>query len=156
MSLFGDLDIASAVSDPFNITDEGIYKGAISDVSLVEGENKDGVPYKAVVIKLTAEDGRSYQDWLRFPMPQDSDAVVSMKKTFIKAFYQGLEIPEDRMNSVTPEDIKGMDVVFTLKKNKKGYMNCTVQVPRGTPVGHSAPGSAFASVKKADSNDFGL
>ena len=138
MGLFGDAPIAEAASDPWSLPD-GTYEGAVGSIETYEPEDK---AFKCTNIELVSEDGRSYTLRLYHPQPGDDDVQIQRKLSNIKKFYEGLEIPEEKMNDATTEDIQaaGERIIFTLKSNTSKKTNRTYQnlysisLPRGTAM----------------------
>jgi hypothetical protein len=138
MGLFGDAPIAEAASDPWSLPD-GTYEGAIGSIETYVPEDE---AFTCTNIELVSEDGRSYTLRLYHPQDGDDDTQVQRKLSNIKRFYEGLEIPEEKMDSATAEDIQaaGERIVFTLKSNtskktKKTYQNLySISLPRGTAM----------------------
>ena len=138
MGLFGDAPIADAASDPWSLPD-GTYEGAVGSIETYEPEDKS---FKCTNIELVSEDGRTYTLRLYHPQDGDDDVQVQRKLSNIKKFYEGLEIPEDRMDSATAEDIQaaGERIIFTLrsntsKKTNRTYQNLySISLPRGTAM----------------------
>lgn len=137
MSLFGDLDIAAAADDPFNI-DEGVYEGTISAVTKKESNDKTK---KGLVITYTVTDeespmiGRKIDEWKNLPQPADPHNMTPEEErdvSFLKMRLKSLGVAEEDMNTVEPEDLIGTDVVFTVKK-KGEYTNVVkVELPSGS------------------------
>lgn len=127
MSLFGDLDIASAADDPFNI-DEGIYRGVLSNVQTKK--SNDGTK-KGTVFTYTVTDeespmvGRKIDEWKNLPQPADPDSLTPEEErdlSFLKMRLSSLGVAEEDMNTVEAKDLIGTECVFTVKK-KGDYTN---------------------------------
>lgn len=163
---FGEYDIAGAADDPWAM-DPGTYEGAVSKVEVLAGEkdrkDDDGnpvkVPYKGLQVTFSTANDGDYQHYFSLPMPHDSAKAVRMKRSSLKAFLSGLEVPESRMNTIQPDDLIGIKCVFTIKKNNAGYWNIEVHLPTGTPVQKGEQDfSEFekAAGKDTANADFGL
>ena len=137
MSLFGDLDIAAASDDPFNI-DEGVYEGVVSAVTTKETKDKTG---KGLIITYTVTDedspmvGRKIDEWKNLPQPADPHNLTPEEDrdaSFLKMRLKSLGVAEEDMNTVEPDDLIGTEVVFTVKK-KGEYTNVVkVELPDGS------------------------
>lgn len=140
MSLFGDLDIASAADDPFNI-DEGMYRGVVTAAQVKK--SNDGTK-KGFVLTYTVTDeespmvGRKIDEWKNLPQPEDPDTLTpdeERDRSFLKMRLRSLGVEEEEMNTVGPDDLIGKDVVFTVKK-KGDYTNVVkVELDSGDTAG---------------------
>lgn len=138
MSLFKDLDVASAADDPFKV-DDGTYLTTVTSCKIQE--TKDGK--KGLTFDFTIDDdaehnaneamhGRKISEWLTIPDTTDDGEFVDPEKgpiflSFIKRRLKSLGIPEDEMNTVDHEDLIGIQVVTTVK-TKNDYQNITKMV----------------------------
>lgn len=137
MSLFGDLDIAAAADDPFNI-DEGVYAGVVSGVTTKK--SNDGTK-KGLVLTYTVTDedspmvGRKIDEWKNMPQPEDPHNMTPEEErdaSFLKMRLKSLGVAEEDMNTVGPEDLISTEVIFTVKK-KGEYTNVVkVELPDGS------------------------
>lgn len=132
MGLFGDLDIASAADDPFAV-DDGTYIALVQACSVQHSEKKDidGLTFEYLI---TDDDdnpekmhGRKVSEWLTIPETDASGQYRDSDKgpkfaSFIKRRLASLGVPEDEMNTVSPEDLVDLTVVMTLK-TKGDYQN---------------------------------
>ena len=156
---FGEYDIAGAADDPWEM-DAGTYEGAISNVELKEGtkvrKDEDGndieLPYRGLSVTFSTENKGQYQHFFSLPMEHDKANVVALKRSALKKFMKGLEIPESRMNSTEPDDLKGVACVFTIRKNKNGYWNLEVRLPKGTSIRSNTTTSVSSKIDEG----FGL
>ena len=169
-SLFGDYDVATAPDDPFSIPD-GTYKGVITDFKRVEGVRAaDGVAWAMISVGLKTDSGLSTDYRLYLPGAGDSEAQVIRKRSSMKAFLTGLEVPPHKMNTVRRDDLIGLNVVFSVTSGKSArgsvFRNFTFQLAKGAPVtsngsSSSNPGTGLdefvrAAGKDTASDDFGL
>lgn len=119
MSLFGDLDIASAEDNPFDIPDN-TYETYLTDVEVKR--SKAGNLGLALGYKIAsgAHEGKSISEWKNIPEPEDP-ANPSPKDlqamSFLKSRLIDLGVPEERINSLEPKDLIGTHVYVTTKKN---------------------------------------
>lgn len=122
MSLFGDLDIASADDDPFAIPDN-TYDCYLTDVKVAPTKNGDKTGMTLIyTIDDGAHKGKQIQEWRRIPdaaHPQEDDERA---KSYLKSRMLSLGVPENRINSVTADDLIGAHVHVTVK-NSNGYTN---------------------------------
>lgn len=169
MGLFGDYaeDIADAPDDPFSLKD-GHYHGVIIKVENKSGIKKgtDNVPWAATIVTLSAEGmEQTYNHFLSHPMKHDKPETVELKKSQIKKFMTGCEIPRSRMDDVTPEDFFGLEVNYKLSTSKNGFRNLEIQLAKGSGITASDsdldifdekknPGNP--AVKAVSDADFGL
>jgi hypothetical protein len=137
MGLFGNsAEISTAAADPWNLPD-GIYEGSVGEIeTYVDPEGK----FTCTNIDLVAEDGRSYTLRLYHPEETDTEIQRQRKLSNIRRFYEGLEIPVEKMDEASAEDIQaaGESIVFRLvtntsKKNNKTYQNLySIQLAQGS------------------------
>lgn len=124
MSLFGDLDIASASDDPFGIP-AGTYPCIISDAKA--GRNKDDNKTGLTIFyKITEGEpaGNTAQEWKTIQSDGDTDPKSDANKknaSYIKMRLRELGIPEDRMNTVEPNDLKGIEGYVTMGEPNNGF-----------------------------------
>ena len=123
-SMFGDLDIASAHENPF-FKPDGIYICELTkaDVKTSKNGNKGfTLDYLIVEDEPNNKKGKKIQEWKPIPMPwhlkgyksredmesdvdKDSQLATNAERnmSFIKQRLKQLGVPEDMLNSVTPE-----------------------------------------------------
>jgi len=140
MSLFADLDIASASDNPFAV-DPGTYNARVTNVTT--GKTQKGDKF-GMLIEYTVTDEGPYQgntvsEWKRIPRPDDAEPLDEAQKakalSFLKQRLSNLGIPEARMNDVTADDLIGIDVVISVVE-KDGYTNVKkVTLAEGTGFG---------------------
>lgn len=147
MSIFGDLDVESAADDPFAL-DDGTYKGVVEKCEVKD--SKDGSK-KGLFITYMVDDadskmnGRRATEWKTIPQSKDEEDA-DRAASFLKQRLLSFGIPADRINSFTPEDAIGVDVVFSVKKNGE-YTNVTRVARPDTGGGStSSAGNAFAGL----------
>lgn len=126
MSLFGDLDVASANDDPFKIP-PNTYNCTVTAVKVGPTKAGDKV---GMTLVYTIQDGEFAGDditeWKEIPQPADPQNLTkeeSRALSFLKQRLLNLEVPEDKMNSVSDDDLVGMEVYVTTKEGKNGYTN---------------------------------
>lgn len=133
MSLFGDLDVASASDDLFGVPDD-TYQAIITKVEVKpsaskkdeHGEPKVGMYVTYQVVSEDEYNGRTVQAYQTIPRPQgDATAEETKGLGYLKLFLKNHGIPESRMNSVGKEDLEGLEVYITTKKNAEGYTGIT-------------------------------
>lgn len=124
MSLFSGLDVASAADNPFEV-EPGTYRAVVSKVTT--DKTKQGDKF-GMLIEYTIDDenagpsnGNSVSEWKRIPHNEDAVPLNEGEKaralSFLKQRLMNLGIPEARMNDVTPDDLMGIRVVISVKKN---------------------------------------
>lgn len=133
MSLFAGLDVAGA--DDLTITPD-TYACVISNVEakLTKGNPEQGkLPKLGMTIVYTItygpKKGLSTQEWKWLPRPEDAEANEGDKAkalSFLKARLEGLGIPEDRMNTLEPDDLIGLECLVTVKPQKNNPEYTTV------------------------------
>ena len=114
---FGDFDIAGAADDPFGVP-EGTYEGTITKFDGdISGAKKDGSgEYRGMQFTMTItsgpQEGAEFDAY--FPLPTGKETVRSagFMRSAIKKFLAGLEVPEERMNTIDPEEVLNLDVIF--------------------------------------------
>lgn len=126
MSLFGDLDIASAADNPFEIPANS-YEATVTDVRVgkTRDESKVGMTF-IYTIQSGEYEGQDITEWKQIPTPADPHNLTTDEKrsmSFLKQRLLSLGVPEDRMNSVKEDELIGADVVVTVKPGKNGYTN---------------------------------
>lgn len=126
MSLFEGLDVASAADNPFEIP-ANTYLTTITSVASGPTRNEDKV---GMTITYTIQEGDYAGDditeWKQIPTPADPHNLTKEEKrslSFLKMRLLELGVPEDRINSVSEDDLVGLDVYVTTKEGKNGYTN---------------------------------
>jgi hypothetical protein len=126
MSLFEGLDVASAADDPFKIP-PNTYSCTVTAVKV--GPTKAGDKIGMTLVYTIQEgdfEGDDITEWKEIPQPADPRNLTkdeSRALAWLKQRLLNLEIPEDRMNSVSDDDLVGLDVYVTTKEGKNGYTN---------------------------------
>ena len=144
MSLFGDLDVAGAI-DPFEIPD-GTYKAVTGEVK--RETSKDGSKV-GLTLKYTIDDedspynGRKASEWKTIPKGQESEDDRKALG-YLKQRLNSLGVPEDKMNSVEPEELNDIPVVITIKNNN-GYVNVNRVALREEDASFADGANPFAS-----------
>lgn len=114
---FGDFDIEGAADDPFSVP-AGTYSGSITGFDGdIGGSKKDGSgEYKGMQFTITIDDGpqvgAEFDAYFPLPTGNESQRSAGFMRSAIKKFLRGLEVPEDRMNTIDPNDLIGLDVIF--------------------------------------------
>lgn len=145
MSIFGDLDVQAAADDPFAVED-GTYNATVTkcEVKKSKDESKTGLMLTYTITDEGSMQGRNATEWKTIPRAGDEDA--DRAASFLKQRLLSLGVPADRINSFTPEDAIGVDVVITVK-NKDGYANINrVEQPKAGEAATAASGNAFANL----------
>src|SRR6476659_8359264 len=101
MTLFGDLDVASANDDPFKIP-PNTYPCTVTAVKVGPTKAGDKV---GMTLVYTIQDGDFAGDditeWKEIPQPADPRNLTREEAralSFLKQRLLNLEVPEDRMN----------------------------------------------------------
>ena len=130
MGLFGDLDVASANEDVFGVPD-GTYLCFVSKVSVKEGNKADEHGEKQVGMTITFQvndpeseyNEREITQYKRVPRKVET-ADEKRALGFLKLALMALDVPEERINTVDPEDLVGTSCYVTVKKTGE-YTNVT-------------------------------
>ena len=128
--LFGDYD-AETIDETFGIP-EGERELIISDANdTVSQKGNHGL-----VLEFTDKETKETLDmWQNIPDSGDPEKDATSAK-WLKRLYKSLEIPEDRMNDVEPEDLIGIEVTATVYTQISGqYENKrlrNIHVARGS------------------------
>ena len=138
MGMFADLDVANAADDPFKVP-PGAYTAHITGVEIKS--NKDNTT-KGLAVTYTVSDGehagKNVSEWKTLPEPVDPKnptADEARALSFLKSRLTDFGIPAEKMNSVMPEDIIGLQVKITVTENK-GYTNVrTVNLVQNVSAG---------------------
>lgn len=127
MGLFGDLDVAAAEDNPWDLP-ANTYEAAVFEVAVKENKDKTkkglSITYKVTEGEHT---GKKVSEWKTIPEPANPKAPSAEDKqaaSFLKMRLASLGVPESRMNSVDVNDLQGLDVFITVKKNGE-YTNVT-------------------------------
>lgn len=123
MSLFGDLDVASAADNPF-VVEDGTYEAVVSEAEIKTNEEKKK---KSLVLTYTITDegkmnGRKVQEYKTIPPVGDESEQAERDKSFLKMRLASLGIPEKAMNTLELDDLTGIDCVITVV-NKNDFTN---------------------------------
>lgn len=135
MGLFDELDVASAADNPFGGVPEGVYECTVTNAVVKESDDKfyrEGVKKVGLMLTYKVTDGdeagEEITEYKAIPRPEDKDNPTSDERramSFLKQRMLSLGIPENRVNSVEPDDLIGLDCYVTVKKGKNDYMNVT-------------------------------
>lgn len=142
MSLFGELDVQSAEEIDYSIPDN-TYPAFVFDVKVGRtkadpSKNKVSKLGMTIVYKISEGDyeGRQVQEWKQIPEPVDPKNLTEDEKkslSYLKTRMLSLGVPENRVNSVGPDDLIGSEVVITLV-SKGEYQNVRKVVPKADVV----------------------
>lgn len=147
--LFDELDIAGAADNPFAIPDD-TYEAVVSDLEVKKNDTK-GTTGMTVKYKVTAGEyiGREITEYRRIPKKDDKEPLSEEKaaqaRSYIKRTLSRLGIPEDRMNSVTRDDLVGIQCYVSTTMNGDFINVRDVTLSRPADVG---------SATSADVNPF--
>jgi|SRR6185437_14815848 len=160
---FGEFDVAGAADDPFSI-DDGTYRGQVTGFDGdIGGKKNDGTDYRGMQFTLTVtegdQEGATYDQYFALPTADTSVRTAGILRSSVKKFLAGLEVPISRMNTIDPNDLLGIDVIFTIettvsKRTKKKFRNIEIRVVGS--VNREESGSVDVSVAPIDDNEFGL
>jgi hypothetical protein len=120
---FGEFDVAGAADDPFNVP-IGTYKGTITAFDGdIGGNKKDGSgEYRGMQFDITIREGKEeggiYSAYFPLPLDTDSQRAAGFKRSAIKKFLAGCEVPEEQMNDIDPNELINLDVVFKIVERK--------------------------------------
>src|SRR5690349_16508769 len=119
MGIFGDLDLTQAADDPFAIED-GTYEAIITKAEVKRNKNDTD---NFLVFTYTIDDGtkRQAQEWKKIPKAGSEGA--ERDASYLKQRLLSIGVPNERLNSFTPEDALGTEVVITVKANDSGFPN---------------------------------
>lgn len=134
-SIFGDLDIESALDDPFNIPDNTYHcfvfsvevkdtKGGTKPDGTVK-EIKRGITINYKIADDSVYNDKLIQEWKHIPKPADPKkptADEASAASYLKQRLADFGIPTNRMNSVQPDDLIGLEVYVSVAK-KNDYLN---------------------------------
>lgn len=135
-----DLGLDKIDDDP-NEVPAGKYTGFLFDARVVE--LKDAAKGKRLVLTYKVADegahkGKTVDEW-KSVNPFDD----ARTKGFLKQRMKSLGVPEERLGSITPDDLIGTPVNFTVKKNGE-YTNVTFVEVRDGNSSESTTASAPA------------
>lgn len=125
MSLFGELDVASADDDPYSIPDN-TYETFLYDVKVGPTKANDKIGM-TLVFKISEGqyEGREIREWKWVPQPVDPKNPTQEEASaasYLKARMVDLGVTADRMNSIEPDELIGIKCTVTVK-TKNGYAN---------------------------------
>lgn len=133
-NMFGDFadDIADAPDDPFGLSD-GTYRGAIIKVEKKSGTKRDSdIEWAGLEVELSSADHEeTHVQFFSLPTAADKESTRKIKLSSLKKFLTGCGIPRERMNVVEPDDIIGLDVVYTIRTSKNGFKNLDISLAKG-------------------------
>jgi hypothetical protein len=150
MSIFGDLDVASASDDPFKVP-ANTYNAVVSESKVAD--SKDGSK-KGLVLIYTVEDpgsehhGKNVREWKTIPQPADpknpsGEDLRAM--SFLKARLLDLGVPEERINSIQPDELIGKEVTIDVREGKNDFMNVnSVTLIQNVPAQSGGKGKKFS------------
>lgn len=142
MGLFDELDIASASDNPWVIPDN-TYPAVVSDLEVKA--NKDGNYAMYFKYNVTEGEHKGFEvsEYKRLPSSKDatplSEAEKNKAMSYIKQRLASLGIPEARMNSVTKEDLVGIECYIStqVKNDFVNVRTVTLAAPAGASAGIS-------------------
>lgn len=126
MSLFGELDVASAADNPWKIP-ANVY--ACTVTSVTTGPTKAGDKIGMTLVYTIQEgeyEGEDITEWKEIPQPADPRNLTKQEAralSYLKMRLLELDVPEERMNSVSEDDLVGLDVYVTTREGKNDYVN---------------------------------
>ena len=125
MGFLADLGLDTIESDPNAIPDNK-YPAFVYDAKVVK--YKDTSKGQALVLTYKIADGahkgKTVDEW-KSCNPFDD----ARQKGFLKQRLVGIGIPESKINDLDPDDLKGLPVTITTKKNGE-YTNVRFAVKR--------------------------
>lgn len=161
--LFGDLDVAGAEELSTGVP-AGTYEAVVSAAEIVEGTKNSPDTTFLVLSYQIAGYNFPIREYKSIPKgrPETWDRTVmdtknrteadrnNSSRSFLKARFESLGVPVERMNSVEPDDLVGIPVIVTVKKNAEGYSNITKVVQPGAsgatlPVAVAPPTPTFSA-----------
>lgn len=150
--IFGGFDVAGA---PELGIPDGPHPGTL--VKFGKEFSQKGEPY--VVFHYTVQ-GIGLQEWKGLPVdgnPNTWDRTVQdakgrteydrnmQKLSFIQDRLKALGVPKERMNTVKSEDLAGMAVIVTTKKNDRGFATVANAVVKPAQSAGTLPGATPTS-----------
>jgi len=130
MSLFGQYD-AQSIDESFGVPD-GERNLTITDATdTISQKGNHGL-----VLELTDDETKeTLETWQNIPDSGDVEKDANSAK-WLKRLFKSLEIPEERMSEVEPEDLIGIEITATVYTQVSGqYENKRVRnvhIRRGT------------------------
>lgn len=115
-----DLGLDSVEADP-NHLPTSTYNGYVTDCKIVEAKDKSKGKFLVFTYKVSDGEhrGKTIDEW------KSANAFdEKKKKSYLKQRILSLGVPEARLGSVSPEDLTGIAVRFTVKQ-KGEYTNVT-------------------------------
>lgn len=150
-SLFGDLDIAGAEDNPWGVS-LGVQSVTVSSAKagLTKAGDKKGL---TLIYTVTDGDdeGEDVQEWKWMPEKGDESKAARRARSFIKMRLNELGIPEDRHNTVTEDDLVGIDGYVTLTQSNNPSFPNVRSFSKTKPDAEANPN---AVQETADSNPF--
>lgn len=163
--LFGDLDvdIASAETLPDGIP-VGVFDGEVVSVEVKPGSKDPKAKYLVIGYKAPgwpfpsqrwhhAPEGKpeSWDDTIQDAKGETEKVRNERARSYLKQAIMALGVPEARVNTVSPDELKGIKVVITTKQNGD-YVNISrVTLPKESGV--TLPTSGGGGAKKADDSE---
>lgn len=136
MSLFGDIDIASAAEIVYPTIPDGPHLMVVTDVQVKSG--KQDPDSKFLVIEFTHPELKlSIEKWLGIPQGNPalwSDEIIpgvhenfnterkrmeANRSNIKQVLVEGLNVPVDRVNNVNREDLIDLEAIVTVGKQKR-------------------------------------
>jgi hypothetical protein len=160
MGIFGAMDIESAEESlwPKNDTYRCVLTDAVVAPSKKTADLPEGEKEYFWVLTYEIQEGRYkstdlYERKRVFPNmdPENPTPEEEKAATYIKRRLNSLGIPESRHNSVTNDDLKGIECAVTVKENSNSDFppNVTrVELLQATGLGNAQPDSSGMSVFK--------
>lgn len=117
--LFGGLDLESAKDNPWEVP-AGMYDFTLTKVEKVKGKG-DNESKNYLVLTFTVDDGEyagkvvKDQKWI--PDRDDESSEAADAASYLKMRLLQLGIPESRVNSVSRDDLVGIEVTAAVVKN---------------------------------------
>lgn len=142
MSLFGDLDVASAADNPFVVKD-GTYEATVAEaeVKVNEEKNKKSLVLTYAITTEGEMHGRKVQEYKTIPANGDESEQAARDASFLKMRLSSLGIPEKMMNTLEIDDLVGIECVITVV-NKNDFTNVKrLTLPKS---GATSQGNPFA------------
>jgi hypothetical protein len=124
-SIFGDLDVAGAADNPFEVPDD-TYETFVTKAEIKE--SKAGNKGLALTYRIASGDheGKNISEWKNIPIVKSGEQPTAEDKSalsWLKQRLLSLGVPESRMNSLSdPQELVGTHVYVTTK-TKDGYTN---------------------------------
>lgn len=137
----GDVDWNAVEDDPWAVA-PGKFRALVSDFKT--GPTKDGSKIGASFFYELSEgpnSGQTVMEWKRVPDNSMDKDEKARALSFLKERLLSLDVPENRMNVVTKEDLVGREVLVTIKEGKEGRPNVT----KVEPASAAAPSTGLGS-----------